>query len=115
VLDWATDRQGSHEARRSNWHCRGDDNDDDNDDNKATTTTTSENDSNENNDNSDESSMANCSQPSINDFPSDLFTQTQRRFGAVLFHVAFVVYLFYAIMIVCDDYFMSSLEVIGQV
>lgn len=89
------------------------DNADDEDDDKDTTqspisTSTSDDDDDDNND-------ENCTKPSINDFPSDLFTQTQRRFGGVLFHIAFAVYLFFAIMIVCDDYFMTSLEIIGQV
>ncbi len=58
---------------------------------------------------------ANCSPPSINDFPTDLFSQTQRRFGAIIFHVIFAVYLFLSLLKVCDDYFMPSLEIIGQV
>ena len=58
---------------------------------------------------------SNCVSPSIEDFPHDLFTQTQRRFGGVIFHFIFAIYLFIAIMRVCDDYFMSSLEIIGQV
>jgi hypothetical protein len=64
-------------------------------------TTTSEND-------------PNCRQPMINDFPSDIFTQGQRKFGFVILHFAFAYYLLQAIMRVCDDYFMNSLEIIGQ-
>jgi cobalamin biosynthesis protein CobT len=56
-----------------------------------------------------------CSPPSINDFPDDIFTQTQRRFGAIIFHVVFAVYHFVAILKVCDDYFLGSLEIIAQV
>jgi sodium/potassium/calcium exchanger 5 len=56
-----------------------------------------------------------CIPASINDFPTDLFTQTQRRFGGVIFHFIFAVYLFFAITRVCDDYFMSSLEIISEV
>lgn len=59
--------------------------------------------------------LANCSRPMINDYPKDMFTQSQRRSGAVIFHFFFVMYLFVAIMKVCDDYFMNSLEIIGEV
>ena len=56
-----------------------------------------------------------CAPPAINDFPSDLLSQTQRRFGAIIFHLVFAVYLFLSLMKVCDDYFMPSVEIIGQV
>jgi hypothetical protein len=56
-----------------------------------------------------------CVSASINDYPTDLFTQTQRRFGGVIFHFIFAIYLFFAITRVCDDYFMSSLEIISEV
>lgn len=56
-----------------------------------------------------------CSTPSIHDFPPDIFTQTQRRFGGMLFHCAFAIYLFFSLLKVCDDYFMPALEIIGEV
>ena len=56
-----------------------------------------------------------CAPPSINDFPTDLFTQRQRRFGAIVFHIAFAFYLYFCITRLCDDYFMSSLEIISEV
>ena len=77
----------------------------------TTTTTTTSNDDDDDDDN-DETKT--CSEPSINDFPTDIFTQTQRRFGAILFHIAFVVYLCVALMRVCDDYFLPSLECISE-
>lgn len=58
--------------------------------------------------------LLNCSQPSIDDFPVDLFTQSERQWGAILLHFFFAFYLLVAIMKVCDDYFMSSLEIIGE-
>jgi hypothetical protein len=64
---------------------------------------------------SSENNEPECSPPSINDFPDDIFTQTQRRFGFIIFHIAFAVYLFVAILKVCDDYFLGSLEIIAQV
>ncbi|XP_076750749.1 solute carrier family 24 member Nckx30C isoform X1 [Xylocopa sonorina] len=45
-------------------------------------------------------------------FPPDLFTVQQRRHGAVLLHVIGVVYMFVALAIVCDEFFVPSLDVI---
>ncbi|XP_059379733.1 sodium/potassium/calcium exchanger 5-like [Carassius carassius] len=41
----------------------------------------------------------------IHEFPEDIFTKEQRKRGAVLLHVLCAVYMFYALAIVCDDYF----------
>lgn len=45
-------------------------------------------------------------------FPEDLFTPEQRRQGAILLHVLGVVYMFVALAIVCDEFFVPSLDVI---
>ncbi|XP_046447857.1 sodium/potassium/calcium exchanger Nckx30C-like isoform X1 [Daphnia pulex] len=45
-------------------------------------------------------------------FPTDLFTQEERQRGAVVFHVAGVVYMFVALAVVCDEFFVPSLDVI---
>ncbi|XP_053993842.1 sodium/potassium/calcium exchanger Nckx30C isoform X6 [Hylaeus volcanicus] len=45
-------------------------------------------------------------------FPEDLFTVQERRRGAVIFHVIGVVYMFVALAIVCDEFFVPSLDVI---
>ncbi|XP_016411502.1 sodium/potassium/calcium exchanger 3-like [Sinocyclocheilus rhinocerous] len=50
----------------------------------------------------------------IHEFPEDIFTKEQRKRGAVLLHVLCVVYMFYALAIVCDDYFVPSLEKISE-
>ncbi|XP_072519141.1 sodium/potassium/calcium exchanger 3 isoform X3 [Salminus brasiliensis] len=50
----------------------------------------------------------------INEFPEDVFTKEQRRHGAVLLHVFCAVYMFYALAIVCDVYFVPSLEKICE-
>lgn len=52
----------------------------------------------------------NCVKPSIDDFPSDFMTQEDRQHGAVLAHVALALYMFGALAVVCDDYFVASLE-----
>ena len=62
-----------------------------------------------------ESNLPLCAVANIEDFPNDFFTQTQRKYGAVLFHFGFAAFLFMSIMRVCDDYFMNSLEIIAQV
>lgn len=45
-------------------------------------------------------------------FPDDLFTMEQRRQGAVVLHIIGVVYMFVALAIVCDEFFVPSLDVI---
>lgn len=45
-------------------------------------------------------------------FPEDLFTIGQRRNGAVILHIIGVVYMFVALAIVCDEFFVPALDVI---
>ena len=45
-------------------------------------------------------------------FPEDLFTYEQRRNGAVILHVLGLIYMFVALAIVCDEFFVPSLDVI---
>lgn len=45
-------------------------------------------------------------------FPEDLFTPHQRRHGAVALHVLGLVYMFVALAIVCDEFFVPALDVI---
>ncbi|GIY43221.1 hypothetical protein CDAR_261911 [Caerostris darwini] len=47
-------------------------------------------------------------------FPEDLFTLEERRHGAVLFHVIGLTYMFVALAIVCDEFFVPSLDVITE-
>ncbi|XP_075902483.1 sodium/potassium/calcium exchanger 3-like [Nelusetta ayraudi] len=54
------------------------------------------------------------SRSGIADFPEDIFTVEQKRHGAVLLHVLCAVYMFYALAIVCDVYFVPSLEKISE-
>uniref|UniRef100_A0A672FU86 Sodium/calcium exchanger membrane region domain-containing protein n=1 Tax=Salarias fasciatus TaxID=181472 RepID=A0A672FU86_SALFA len=50
----------------------------------------------------------------IHEFPDDVFSKEQRKHGAVLLHVLCAIYMFYALAIVCDDYFVPSLEKISE-
>uniref|UniRef100_H3CXG9 Sodium/calcium exchanger membrane region domain-containing protein n=1 Tax=Tetraodon nigroviridis TaxID=99883 RepID=H3CXG9_TETNG len=50
----------------------------------------------------------------IHEFPEDIFTKEQRQNGAVILHTLCAIYMFYALAIVCDDYFVPSLEKISE-
>ncbi|VDM63268.1 unnamed protein product [Angiostrongylus costaricensis] len=45
-------------------------------------------------------------------FPPDLFTLEQRQHGAILLHLGGLVYMFVALAIVCDEFFVPSLSVL---
>lgn len=45
-------------------------------------------------------------------FPPDLFTLEERRNGAIILHIIGVMYMFVALAIVCDEFFVPSLDVI---
>ena len=47
-------------------------------------------------------------------FPPELFTETQLEHGAVTLHVIGIIYMFYALALVCDEYFVPSLDVITE-
>ncbi|CAL9706987.1 unnamed protein product [Knipowitschia caucasica] len=49
----------------------------------------------------------------LTEFPDDVFTLEQRRHGAVILHVLCAIYMFHALAIVCDIYFVPSLEKIS--
>uniref|UniRef100_A0AAY4DKC7 Sodium/calcium exchanger membrane region domain-containing protein n=1 Tax=Denticeps clupeoides TaxID=299321 RepID=A0AAY4DKC7_9TELE len=51
---------------------------------------------------------------SIHEFPGDLFTNSERKRGAVLAHIVAALYMFLALAIVCDDFFVTSLEKICE-
>uniref|UniRef100_A0A1A7X293 Solute carrier family 24 (Sodium/potassium/calcium exchanger), member 4b n=1 Tax=Iconisemion striatum TaxID=60296 RepID=A0A1A7X293_9TELE len=56
----------------------------------------------------------NCSPPAIKEFPADLFTNKERKSGAVLLHILATLYMFLALAITCDEYFVTSLEKICE-
>ncbi|XP_067006304.2 sodium/potassium/calcium exchanger 4 isoform X2 [Anabrus simplex] len=62
----------------------------------------------------EQSQTPNCTPPAIEDFPRDLFSDTQRRDGAVVLHVIASLYLFVALAVVCDKYFVPAVEKICQ-
>ncbi|KAM6467474.1 sodium/potassium/calcium exchanger 4 isoform 4-T4 [Liasis olivaceus] len=50
----------------------------------------------------------------IHEFPEDLFKNKERQQGAILLHIIGALYMFYALAIVCDDFFVPSLEKICE-
>lgn len=56
----------------------------------------------------------NCTTPALHEFPTDLFTNEERTEGAVALHVLCTIYMFCALALVCDDYFVPSLEKICE-
>uniref|UniRef100_A0A663M5K1 Solute carrier family 24 member 4 n=1 Tax=Athene cunicularia TaxID=194338 RepID=A0A663M5K1_ATHCN len=56
----------------------------------------------------------NCTEPAINEFPEDVFTNKERQQGGILLHIIAALYMFYALAIVCDDFFVPSLEKICE-
>lgn len=57
----------------------------------------------------------NCVRPDIEQFPKTFFNQNDRLNGAVMIHLLVVMYMFIALAIVCDEYFVPSLEKICKV
>ncbi|GIY50338.1 hypothetical protein CDAR_86421, partial [Caerostris darwini] len=55
-----------------------------------------------------------CVPPAINEFPEDIFTQEQRRSGFVAIHLAATLYLCLVLAIVCDQFFVPTLEIIAE-
>lgn len=47
-------------------------------------------------------------------FPPDLFSEDQLRKGAIIFHIIGMIYMFVALAIVCDEFFIPSLDVITE-
>ncbi|XP_046422704.1 sodium/potassium/calcium exchanger 4-like [Neodiprion fabricii] len=54
----------------------------------------------------------NCTERSFYDFPTDLFTRAQREQGAAALHFFAGVYAFFMVALVCNDYFLPSVDCI---
>ncbi|KAJ8264269.1 hypothetical protein GJAV_G00147210 [Gymnothorax javanicus] len=68
----------------------------------------------EGNDTEERKTSKNCTDPAVHEFPTDLFTHKELRKGAVALHMLCAVYMFCALALVCDDYFVPSLEKICE-
>lgn len=58
--------------------------------------------------------LENCTPRAIENFPRDFMTQGQRKRGGVALHIVLVLYMFLGLSLVCDEYFVPSLEVICE-
>ncbi|XP_061602936.1 sodium/potassium/calcium exchanger 4 isoform X2 [Cololabis saira] len=61
-----------------------------------------------------ETEPKNCSAPAIHEFPDDIFTNDERKTGAVMLHIVAALYMFLALAITCDEYFVTALEKICE-
>ncbi|XP_053997142.1 probable sodium/potassium/calcium exchanger CG1090 isoform X1 [Hylaeus anthracinus] len=52
----------------------------------------------------------NCSPPAIEQFPRPVMGPNARKHGGLIIHILVAVYTFLGLAIVCDDYFVSSLD-----
>ncbi|KAI8789602.1 hypothetical protein BgiMline_001409, partial [Biomphalaria glabrata] len=59
-------------------------------------------------------SLQNCTPRAVEQFPRDYFSQSQRSKGAIVLHIILVAYMFLALAIVCDSYFVPALEVLCE-
>ncbi|XP_071323984.1 sodium/potassium/calcium exchanger 4 isoform X2 [Trachinotus anak] len=62
----------------------------------------------------DNETEKNCSEPAIHEFPDDLFTNNERKSGAIMLHIVAALYMFLALAITCDEYFVTALEKICE-
>ncbi|XP_033109690.1 sodium/potassium/calcium exchanger 3-like isoform X2 [Anneissia japonica] len=56
----------------------------------------------------------NCTPSAVESFPSGFFTKEQRQRGAVIINFLVSFYIFGALAVICDDYFVPSLEGITE-
>ncbi|CAH2985432.1 unnamed protein product [Chilo suppressalis] len=52
----------------------------------------------------------NCTPPAIDDFPTGLFTDLQRQHGAIVLHAFISLYLFIALAVVCEKFFVPAVD-----
>lgn len=56
----------------------------------------------------------NCVLSSSSEFPEGFFTPHERKDGGIVIYFIIILYMFLAVSIVCDDYFLPSLEIISE-
>lgn len=55
-----------------------------------------------------------CKPPNIEEFPPDCLTQEQRFHGGIVLHLLFSIHIFCALTVVCEDFFVASLNQISR-
>ncbi|KAG3287306.1 sodium/potassium/calcium exchanger 2 isoform X3 [Ictidomys tridecemlineatus] len=63
---------------------------------------------------SQEGTSENSTDHAQGDYPRDIFSLEDRRKGAIILHVIGMIYMFIALAIVCDEFFVPSLTVITE-
>ncbi|XP_029395772.1 sodium/potassium/calcium exchanger 2 isoform X2 [Mus pahari] len=63
---------------------------------------------------SQEGQAENSTEHTPGDYPRDIFSLEERRKGAIILHVIGMIYMFIALAIVCDEFFVPSLTVITE-
>uniref|UniRef100_A0A8C7B5I7 Solute carrier family 24 member 2 n=1 Tax=Neovison vison TaxID=452646 RepID=A0A8C7B5I7_NEOVI len=63
---------------------------------------------------SQEDTSENVTDHAQGDYPRDIFSLEERRRGAIILHVIGMIYMFIALAIVCDEFFVPSLTVITE-
>ena len=58
--------------------------------------------------------LANCTPRAVDQFPRDFMTSHQRHDGLIVIHVLIAGYMFVALALVCDRYFVPALEVLCE-
>lgn len=48
------------------------------------------------------------------EFPAGFFTKQERKDGGIVIYFLIILYMFMALSIVCDEYFLPSLELISE-
>uniref|UniRef100_A0A672TWR8 Solute carrier family 24 member 5 n=1 Tax=Strigops habroptila TaxID=2489341 RepID=A0A672TWR8_STRHB len=52
--------------------------------------------------------------PSSSEFPEGFFTPQERKDGGIVIYFIIILYMFLAVSIVCDEYFLPSLEILSE-
>ncbi|KAM4602383.1 sodium/potassium/calcium exchanger 5 [Polymixia lowei] len=55
-----------------------------------------------------------CISPQSSEFPEGFFTVQERKDGGIVIYFMIIFYMLLAVSIICDDYFLPSLEVISE-
>lgn len=55
-----------------------------------------------------------CVMSSSSEFPEGFFTKQERTEGGIVIYFLIILYMFLAVSIVCDEYFLPSLEIISE-
>ncbi|XP_036187151.1 sodium/potassium/calcium exchanger 2 isoform X3 [Myotis myotis] len=63
---------------------------------------------------SEDGTPENSTEEEQGNYPRDIFSLEERRKGAILLHVIGMIYMFIALAIVCDEFFVPSLTVITE-